>query len=96
MELPLFYKKGEAPSECTLSACDPVNFTIFNLNETGWKVGKKFGMLIYGKEIDPGTWLYFQFIMIMRAPHTRSFTLFIRRHKVSFPSQLKPKTCSSH
>jgi hypothetical protein len=27
----------------------------------------------------------------MRAPHTRSFTSFRRRYKVSFPSQLKPK-----
>jgi hypothetical protein len=42
MELLLFYKKGKHPPPpgCTLGACNPVNFTIFNLNETGWEVGK--------------------------------------------------------
>jgi hypothetical protein len=39
--------KGDATPDCTLGACHPVNFTIFNLNETGWEVGKKFGILIY-------------------------------------------------
>jgi hypothetical protein len=41
MELPLFYKKGKQPL-CTLGACNPVNFTIFNPNETVWEVGKEF------------------------------------------------------
>jgi hypothetical protein len=32
MELLLFYKR-EAIPDCTLGACNPVNFTIFNLNK---------------------------------------------------------------
>jgi hypothetical protein len=32
MELPHFYKKGEATPNYILGACNPVNFTIFNLN----------------------------------------------------------------
>jgi hypothetical protein len=63
MELLLFHKKGNNP-DCTLGACNPVNFTIFNLNGTGYKVGEKFNILIYKKEIDPSTVLHFQFIMI--------------------------------
>jgi hypothetical protein len=39
MELLLFYKKETTP-DCTLGACNPVNFIICNLSETGWKVGK--------------------------------------------------------
>jgi hypothetical protein len=57
-------QKREATSDCTLGTCNPVNFTIFNLNESGWEVGKKFGTLIYEKGTDPGTLLHFQLIMI--------------------------------
>jgi hypothetical protein len=85
---------------CTFGAYNPINFTIFNLNETGWEVGKKFDILIYENETDPGILLHFQLIMItqddMSVPHTRAFTPFMRRYKVSFLSYLKPKTCSSH
>jgi hypothetical protein len=28
-------QKGEATPDYTIGACNPVNFTIFNLNETG-------------------------------------------------------------
>jgi hypothetical protein len=34
-------QKREATPDCTLGACNPIKFTIFNLNETGWEVGKK-------------------------------------------------------
>jgi hypothetical protein len=40
IQLPLFYKKGSNP-DCTLAACSPVNFTIFNLNYTVWEAGEK-------------------------------------------------------
>jgi hypothetical protein len=55
--------------ESTLGACNPINFTILNLNETGWEVGEKFGILIYGEGTDPSTLLHFQLIMI---PHESS------------------------
>jgi hypothetical protein len=48
-------QKREATPNCTLGACNPVNFTIFNLNETGWEVGKKFDILICEKETDSST-----------------------------------------
>jgi hypothetical protein len=59
MELPVFYKK-EINTYCTLGACNPVNFTIFNLNGTGWEGD----ILIYKKETDPTTLLHFQLIVI--------------------------------
>jgi hypothetical protein len=40
IQLPFFYKKGSNP-DCTLAACSPVNFTIFNLNYTVWEAGEK-------------------------------------------------------
>jgi hypothetical protein len=43
-------QKREATPNCTLCSYSPVNFTIFNLNETGWEVGKKFGIFICKKE----------------------------------------------
>jgi hypothetical protein len=58
------FTKRKATPDCGLGACNSVNFTIFNLNETGWEVGKTFDILIYKKEIDSGTLLHFQFIMI--------------------------------
>jgi hypothetical protein len=65
MDLQLFYKKGtQPPTPYTLGAYNPVNFTIFNLNETGWEVGKKFGILIYGEGTDPSTLLHFQLITV--------------------------------
>jgi hypothetical protein len=51
------FTKREATPHCTLGACNPVNFTIFNLNERGWKVGEKFDILISKKETDPSTLL---------------------------------------
>jgi hypothetical protein len=42
-------QKREATPNCTLGACNPVHVTIFSLKETGWEVGKKFGILIYKK-----------------------------------------------
>jgi hypothetical protein len=93
-ELPLFYKTGKQPPTALFGACNPINVTIFNLNETGWKVEKKSDILIYKKETDPGTLLHFQLIMITH--ESSSYTPFIRRYEVSFPSQLQPKTCSSH
>jgi hypothetical protein len=60
-------QKRKATPNCTLGACNPVNFTIFNLNETGWEVGKKFDILIFKKqtkEIDAGTLLHFQLIVL--------------------------------
>jgi hypothetical protein len=35
----LLQKRKTTPT-CILGTCNPVNFTIFNLNETGWEVGK--------------------------------------------------------
>jgi hypothetical protein len=58
-------QKMKATPDCSLGACNPANFTIFNLSETGWEVGKKFGILIYGKETGPSTLLHFQLIMII-------------------------------
>jgi hypothetical protein len=74
----------EATPDCTLGACNPVNFTIFNLKETGWEVGEKFGILINGEGTDPSTLLHFQLNMIT---HESSscwvFTPFTRRYRVS-------------
>jgi hypothetical protein len=53
-------QKGKQP----LTACNPVNFTIFSLSETGWEVGEKFDILIYKKETDPSTLLNFQVIVL--------------------------------
>jgi hypothetical protein len=39
------FTKRKASPNCTLGACNPVNFTVFNLKETGWEVGKKCGIL---------------------------------------------------
>jgi hypothetical protein len=47
------FTKREAIPACTLGAYNPVNFTVFNLNETGWEVGKKFDILIYKKKQTP-------------------------------------------
>jgi hypothetical protein len=49
-----FYKRESTPG-CTLGPCHPVDFTIFNLNETGWNLGEKFDILICEKETAPGT-----------------------------------------
>jgi hypothetical protein len=57
-------QKGEAIPICTLGVWNPVNFTIFNLNETGWDIGKKFGILISGEGTNPSTLLHFQLITI--------------------------------
>jgi hypothetical protein len=35
------FTKRKATPHCTLGAYNPVNFTVFNLNETGWEVKKK-------------------------------------------------------
>jgi hypothetical protein len=53
-----------ATPDGTLGAYNPINFTIFNLNETGWEVGKKVDILIFKKETDPGTLVHIQLIMI--------------------------------
>jgi hypothetical protein len=60
----ILLQKREATPDCTHGACNPVNFVIFNLNETGQEVGKKFDILIHKKETDPGTSLHFQLIML--------------------------------
>jgi hypothetical protein len=64
IELLVFYKKGKQPPIALLVPGNPANFTISNLNETGWKVEKKFDILINGERTDPGTLLYFQLIII--------------------------------
>jgi hypothetical protein len=46
MELCSFTKRKTTP-DCTLGACNPVHFTVYNLNEAGWEVGEKFDILIY-------------------------------------------------
>jgi hypothetical protein len=61
-ETAILLQKREATPDYTLGAYKPVNFTIFTLNETGWEVGKKFGILINGKGIDLSTLLHFQLI----------------------------------
>jgi hypothetical protein len=43
-------EKREATPDCTLGGYNSEIFTIFNLNEIGWKVGKKFDILLYEKE----------------------------------------------
>jgi hypothetical protein len=52
------FTKREATPNCTLGACNPVNFTTFNLNKTGWEIGRKFDILILKKKNqkkpDPG------------------------------------------
>jgi hypothetical protein len=55
------FTKRKATLVCTLGICNPVNVTIFNLNETGWEVGKKFDILICKKETDPSTLLQSEF-----------------------------------
>jgi hypothetical protein len=55
-----FFTKRKATPDYTLGACNPANLTIFNLNETDWEVGKKFGILISEKGTDPSTLLHFQ------------------------------------
>jgi hypothetical protein len=62
-------QKEKASPDCTLGVCNPVNFTIFNLNETGWEARRKLGILINGERTNPGTLLHFQLIMIT---HERS------------------------
>jgi hypothetical protein len=64
-------QKREEPPNCTLGDHNAVNFTIFNLGETGWEVGKKFGILINGEGTDPGALLHFLFLFFFR------FTKFI-------------------
>jgi hypothetical protein len=61
MKLPLLQKGKQPPTALFVPV---INFTIFNLNETGWEVGKKVGILINGEGTDPGTLLHFQLIMI--------------------------------
>jgi hypothetical protein len=78
--------------ESTLGACNPINFTIFNLNETGWEVGKKFGILIYGKETGPGTLLHFQLIMITyESSLYQVFHFFYKEIKSEFLISVKTK-----
>jgi hypothetical protein len=85
-------QKGGATPNCTLGACNHANFTVFNLDETGLEIGKKFGILINGEGTDPGTLLHFQLIMITHESSSyQVFHSFMRRYKVSFPFQLKPK-----
>jgi hypothetical protein len=57
-------QKRKATPDYTLGTCNLVNFTIFNLKETGWEAGKKLDILIYKKETDLSTWLQFQLIII--------------------------------
>jgi hypothetical protein len=89
-------QKRVATSDCTAGACNPVNFTIFNFNETGWEIGKKFGTLIYGKGTDPGTLLHFQLIMITHESSShQAFHSFYEEIQSEFPISVKAKTCSS-
>jgi hypothetical protein len=91
MELPLFYKKESNP-DYTLGACSPVNFTIFNLNETGREVGKKFDILIYKKETDPSTLLDFQLIMITHDSSSyQAFHFFYKEIQSEFPISVTTK-----
>jgi hypothetical protein len=57
-------QKGETVSDCTLGTCNVVNFTIFNLSELNCEIGQSTGILINGKDEDPGTVLYFRLITI--------------------------------
>jgi hypothetical protein len=85
-------QKGETTPDCTLGTCNPVNFTIFNLNETGLEVGKKFGILIYEKETDPGTLLHFQLIVITHESSSyQVFHSFYKEIQSEFPISVKTK-----
>jgi hypothetical protein len=85
-------QKRKTTCECTLGVCDPVNFTIFNLNEIDWKVGKKFDILIYKKGINPGTLLHFQLIMITRESSSyQVFHSFNEGIQSEFPISVKTK-----
>jgi hypothetical protein len=85
-------QKGEATPNSTLGACNLVNFTIFNHNETGWEVGKKFGILINGEGIDPDTLLHFQLIMITHESSSyQVFHSFFREIQSEFPISVKSK-----
>jgi hypothetical protein len=86
-------QKREATPGCTLGTCNPVNFTIFNFNETGWEVGEKFGILIYGKGTVPSILLHVQLIMI--TPESSSYQVFhsfYEEIQSGFPILLKTKT----
>jgi hypothetical protein len=85
-----FTKRKSIP-DCTLGACNPVNFTIFNLNETG-KVGKKFDILIYKKKTDPGTVLHFQFTVITHESSSyQAFHSFYEEIQSEFPISVTTK-----
>jgi hypothetical protein len=77
--------KRKATPGYTLGACNPVNFTIFNLNETGWEVGKKFGILINGEGTDPSTLLHFQLSMITQSYSYQVFHFFYKEIQSEFP-----------
>jgi hypothetical protein len=86
------FTKRKATPDCTLGACNPVNFTIFNLNETGWEVGKKIDILIYKNATDPSTLLYFQLIMITHESSLyRAFHSFYEEIQSEFPISVTTK-----
>jgi hypothetical protein len=86
------FTKKEATPNCTLGACNPVNFTIFNLNETGWEVGERKTFLIYKKETDPGTLLHFQLIMITHESSSyQVFHSFYKEIQSKFPISVTTK-----
>jgi hypothetical protein len=82
-------QKGEATPDYTLGACNPANFTIFNLSETCWKVEETFGILIYEKKTDLGTLLNFQFIVII--PSYQVFRSFYEAIQSEFPISVTTK-----
>jgi hypothetical protein len=87
----LFYKKGSKP-QLHLGTCDPVNFTVSNLNETGWEVEKKSDILIYEKGRDSGTLLHFQLIMITHESSSyQVFHFFYEEIQSEFPISVKTK-----
>jgi hypothetical protein len=81
-----FLQKRKTTPDFTLGAYHPVNLTILNLNEIGREVGKKFDILIYKKETDPGTLLHFHLIMITHESSSyQAFHFFYEEIQSEFP-----------
>jgi hypothetical protein len=87
------FTKRKATSDCIFGACRPINFTIFNLNETGWEIGKKFDILIYKKKTEPGTLLHFQLIVITHESSSyQALHSFYEEIQSVFPISVTTKT----
>jgi hypothetical protein len=74
----------------SLGTCNPINFTI--LKPSYWEQGHKIGMMINGKEFDPGTLLHLKLVTIThKSSSCQVFHSFYKEMRSAFPILVKTK-----